>query len=101
MDHDTERRDSLASSHHTDFTHGTLRLERRMQQFKATATTFERRANSIDAVLDRKHGEIILHPIPSNDPNDPLNWKKWYKALNFGLVSFVSTEQWTQYSLDP
>lgn len=41
-------------------------------------------------MLDRKHAEIILHPIPSSDPNDPLNWGKWYKALQFGLVSFYT-----------
>ncbi|KAK5165776.1 uncharacterized protein LTR77_008699 [Saxophila tyrrhenica] len=50
-----------------DFPPGTVRLER---------------------LLDRKHGEIILHPIPSSDPNDPLNWSQWYKALHYGLVSF-------------
>lgn len=52
-------------------------------------------------MLDRKHGEIILHPIPSNDPNDPLNWKKWYKALNFGLASFVSSQNAALCDVDP
>ncbi|KAI9737991.1 MAG: hypothetical protein M1834_009361 [Cirrosporium novae-zelandiae] len=37
-----------------------------------------------------KRGEIILQPRPSRDPNDPLNWPKWRKHLNFGLVSFYS-----------
>ena len=37
-------------------------------------------------MLDRKNAEIILHPIPTSDPNDPLNWPKWWKAVNFSLV---------------
>lgn len=41
-------------------------------------------------VLDRTKGEIILHPRPTADPNDPLNWSKWYKAWNFSLVCFYT-----------
>ncbi|EED12970.1 conserved hypothetical protein [Talaromyces stipitatus ATCC 10500] len=33
-------------------------------------------------------GEIILQPQPSDDPNDPLNWARWRKGLNMGLVCF-------------
>ncbi|KAJ4252440.1 hypothetical protein NW762_011041 [Fusarium torreyae] len=29
---------------------------------------------------------VVLHPEPTNDPNDPLNWKKWEKSLNYGLT---------------
>ncbi|KAH7141983.1 major facilitator superfamily domain-containing protein [Dactylonectria macrodidyma] len=32
------------------------------------------------------NGEVLLQPQPTDDPNDPLNWKKWEKSLNFGLV---------------
>ncbi|KAL4966027.1 MFS general substrate transporter [Aspergillus stella-maris] len=32
--------------------------------------------------------EIILHPQPTSDPNDPLNWPPWRKCLNLGLVIF-------------
>ncbi|KAJ5240956.1 uncharacterized protein N7469_002547 [Penicillium citrinum] len=32
--------------------------------------------------------EVILEPKPSKDPNDPLNWPRWRKHLNFGLVSY-------------
>ncbi|OAP58482.1 hypothetical protein AYL99_07572 [Fonsecaea erecta] len=35
----------------------------------------------------RASTEIVLHPIPSVDPNDPLNWSKWRKALNFTLAN--------------
>ncbi|KAF2629703.1 synaptic vesicle transporter [Macroventuria anomochaeta] len=34
--------------------------------------------------------EIVLHPKPTNDPNDPLNWKTWEKYLNFGLTLLYS-----------
>lgn len=30
--------------------------------------------------------DIVLQPQPSDDPNDPLNWPKWRKYWNFGLV---------------
>jgi len=32
--------------------------------------------------------KIILHPIPTSDPNDPLNWSTKRKCVNFALVSF-------------
>ncbi|EXJ86776.1 hypothetical protein A1O3_03730 [Capronia epimyces CBS 606.96] len=38
--------------------------------------------------LRRSKDQVILHPIPSADPNDPLNWASWRKAVNFGLVCF-------------
>lgn len=29
-----------------------------------------------------KHdGELILHPQPSSDPSDPLNWATWRKTV--------------------
>jgi len=30
--------------------------------------------------------EIVLSPIPSPDPNQPLNWPKWRKALHMTLL---------------
>lgn len=39
--------------------------------------------------LDVEHSDsIVLHPTPSSDPNDPLNWSSWRKGLNFGLTTF-------------
>jgi MFS family permease len=32
--------------------------------------------------------DVILHPVPSSDPDDPLNWSQLRKAINFGLVGF-------------
>ena len=36
------------------------------------------------------NGEVILQPRPSRNPNDPLNWPRLEKYLNFGLVSFYA-----------
>ncbi|OQO05400.1 hypothetical protein B0A48_09168 [Cryoendolithus antarcticus] len=34
--------------------------------------------------------EIILQPRPSDDPNDPLNWPKYQKVINFSLACFYA-----------
>jgi hypothetical protein len=33
-----------------------------------------------NALLVNRHGEVRLLPVPSTDPNDPLNFPKWMKA---------------------
>ncbi|KAK5058915.1 hypothetical protein LTR84_011179 [Exophiala bonariae] len=38
--------------------------------------------------LQGARAKVILHPIPTSDPNDPLNWATWRKALNFTIVCF-------------
>ncbi|UNI18473.1 hypothetical protein JDV02_004741 [Purpureocillium takamizusanense] len=38
--------------------------------------------------LQEFSNKIILHPIPTSDPNDPLNWSAGRKCVNFALVSF-------------
>ncbi|KAH7067221.1 major facilitator superfamily domain-containing protein [Paraphoma chrysanthemicola] len=42
--------------------------------------------------------ELILHPVPTSDPDDPLNWSTTRKTINFGLVSFFVL--WTFVQLD-
>ncbi|KAI1142045.1 MFS general substrate transporter [Hypoxylon sp. FL0543] len=38
-----------------------------------------------------KYADVELSPQPSEDPEDPLNWPSWKKALNFGaLLSMVA-----------
>lgn len=44
------------------------------------------------------NNQLILYPTPSADPNDPLNWSKFRKALNFILVCFFVL--WTFVQLD-
>ncbi|KAF4869856.1 putative MFS-type transporter [Colletotrichum siamense] len=34
--------------------------------------------------------KIILQPLPSQDPNDPLNWPRPLKYWNFGLAAFYT-----------
>lgn len=41
--------------------------------------------------------EIILLPRPTLDPNDPLNWPKWRKNLNFGLACFYALMVFAQF----
>lgn len=33
---------------------------------------------------------IVLHPQPSDSPNDPLNWSKWTKLYQFILLCFIT-----------
>lgn len=37
--------------------------------------------------LDRGHGDIVLIPTPSSDPDDPLNWSPRRKLLSTICVS--------------
>jgi len=37
-----------------------------------------------------KSAELILQPRPTDNPNDPLNWPKWQKVLNYSLASFYA-----------
>ncbi|CAG7928822.1 unnamed protein product [Penicillium olsonii] len=46
----------------------------------------------------QSRNSLVLFPAPSSDPNDPLNWSKARKALNFTLVSFFVL--WTFVQLD-
>lgn len=39
---------------------------------------------------------VIIHlPVPTNDPNDPLNWPNWRKNLNFFFVFAFSAAVFT------
>lgn len=37
--------------------------------------------------LHRSTDKVVLHPKPTSDPNDPLNWSATRKTINFVLVS--------------
>lgn len=36
----------------------------------------------------QRHGRVDLEPMPSDDPNDPLNWSSWRKNTMLGLVAW-------------
>lgn len=38
-------------------------------------------------IVHQTGADIVLHPTPSSDPNDPLNWSTVRKIVNFTLVS--------------
>ncbi|KAF2723812.1 MFS general substrate transporter [Polychaeton citri CBS 116435] len=40
------------------------------------------------------HEQVILQPRPTDDPNDPLNWTRWQKAVNYTLASFYTLMVW-------
>ncbi|QNP95575.1 YALIA101S08e04764g1_1 [Yarrowia lipolytica] len=40
--------------------------------------------------LDSGKNDIILEPKPSADPNEPLNWNKYRKGINFFVVCFFT-----------
>ncbi|KAI1078608.1 major facilitator superfamily transporter [Whalleya microplaca] len=40
-------------------------------------------------------GHVVLSPTPSNDPNDPLNWKPWRKYVNYGLITAMTVAAFT------
>ncbi|KIW18432.1 hypothetical protein PV08_02720 [Exophiala spinifera] len=44
----------------------------------------------IEDLCGGRYDKIILHPAPSTDPNDPLNWSKPRKSLNFGLTCYYT-----------
>ncbi|OQV01293.1 hypothetical protein CLAIMM_06674 [Cladophialophora immunda] len=44
----------------------------------------------LETLHGARNSEIILHPTPSNDPNDPLNWTKLRKSINFGLSCYYT-----------
>lgn len=37
------------------------------------------------AYLMKRHGSVVLDPIPSKDPLDPLNWSSWKKNYEIFL----------------
>ncbi|KAL6233070.1 hypothetical protein BDW75DRAFT_232294 [Aspergillus navahoensis] len=44
-------------------------------------------------IEDLHHGRdavVVLNPTPSADPNDPLNWSKFRKFVNFALASLYT-----------
>jgi hypothetical protein len=38
--------------------------------------------------LIQRHGTFELGPLPSSDPQDPLNWPEWRKNVYLGIFAF-------------
>ncbi|OJJ31457.1 hypothetical protein ASPWEDRAFT_54605 [Aspergillus wentii DTO 134E9] len=50
-------------------------------------TVYLGNGDSDPAGFDRDvDGHVILHPRPSNDPNEPLNWSTRHKTINFATA---------------
>ncbi|KAK6456118.1 transport protein [Scheffersomyces xylosifermentans] len=70
----------LNDRHNEDFIPGTLNIY-----------SFEINPEDEDTKRQIKtDGNIILVPQPSNSPNDPLNWTKYRKFLNFAILAFIT-----------
>ncbi|KAK8053297.1 major facilitator superfamily transporter [Apiospora saccharicola] len=50
-------------------------------------------ALQVATALDQS--EVKLWPRPSSDPNEPLNWPAWRKAVNFGLATGMTVAAFT------
>lgn len=35
-------------------------------------------------------GNTVLIPTPTNDPNDPLNWKETKKRIILGVIAYIA-----------
>ncbi|PHH79788.1 hypothetical protein CDD80_3781 [Ophiocordyceps camponoti-rufipedis] len=46
-------------------------------------------------------GSIVLNPMPSDDPEDPLRWAMWRKCLNYTIIIASSTANFTALSTQP
>lgn len=42
---------------------------------------------------------VCLHPVPSDDPDDPLNWSTWRKTINMSLVLVYVMLTFTQLDI--
>ncbi|QLI74315.1 uncharacterized protein G6M90_00g107710 [Metarhizium brunneum] len=45
--------------------------------------------------------DVILNPVPSSDPDQPLNWPTWRKSLNYGLLTSMTLAVFTALSIQP
>lgn len=75
---------------------GTIQLEKRKGIYHQHGNLITNWASVL-----AKDIEIVLHPRPTSDPDDPLNWSKFRKYLNFFLVCFyamsdISSRFWFQ-----
>ncbi|EFY97710.1 Major facilitator superfamily transporter [Metarhizium robertsii ARSEF 23] len=78
-------------------------MEHRTDETDVPGTTNVLLKTKVNNVSDK----VVLHPVPTTDPNDPLNWSSLRKTVNYGLVqiyvlfTFVQLDigftAWNQY----
>ncbi|ODV82815.1 hypothetical protein CANARDRAFT_204474 [[Candida] arabinofermentans NRRL YB-2248] len=69
--------------YHMDFVPGTVNLT--LSQLDTEALN-----ENPDSTLKTTKDGIILHPQPTNSPNDPLNWSTWTKIAQFSIILFIT-----------
>ncbi|KAH1808341.1 hypothetical protein KXX19_009742 [Aspergillus fumigatus] len=55
--------------------------------------------NETAEIENHVRSQVILHPVPSRDPNEPLNWSTARKVVNFTLVLAVTVVIFTTLSV--
>lgn len=55
-----------------------------------TYNIFLEKGDTNDSGLKLSKNGIILHPQPTDSPNDPLNWSVWTKSYQFFLLIFIT-----------
>ncbi|KAJ5619472.1 hypothetical protein N7510_003456 [Penicillium lagena] len=73
-------------------------MEPSIEQYRRDDRTFWAPGTVELKDVHQAEDQIVLFPMPTVDPDDPLNWSTSRKAINFTLVSFFVL--WTFVQLD-
>ncbi|KAG7897505.1 hypothetical protein KL935_005130 [Ogataea polymorpha] len=76
--------DQYSDKYHPDFVPGTINIL--VHQIDHSQTAVGDQSSTVKTTKDG----IVLHPQPSDSPNDPLNWGFWTKAYQFALLAFIT-----------
>ncbi|VEU20252.1 DEKNAAC101185 [Brettanomyces naardenensis] len=80
----TDGNEKYTNKYHPDFVPGTINFM--LDKIDADNLENMDKQSSLKVTKDG----IVLHPQPSDSPNDPLNWSRWTKILQFGLLLFIT-----------
>lgn len=70
--------DKYLNKYHPDYVPGTYNI------------FLEKTDEANSSGLKTTKNGIILHPQPTESPNDPLNWGTWTKAYQFAILIFIT-----------
>lgn len=76
-----DENEKYLNKYHPDYVPGTINI-------LLEKTDMEKGANSSGLKTTEKG--IILHPQPSDSPNDPLNWSWWTKFYQYSILIFIT-----------